>query len=216
MILMGEDPSSQLETMLERLEQDGLLLESDPRLPSVVNLIVGEPVSGSWWGHARGHDIHRITGQLAAHEDVLVVKLLAGKTTYAHRNLWPAIFAVATGGEPWQWGGVTNAARHLFLWVDREGEVCTDQIPTRLQGSVPKPGDAARELERRLLVDSRQIHTETGAHAKILQTWRRWAEAARFIPTQMTVEAARRQLDEIVRNFNERFEGNALLPWRGR
>ncbi len=162
---MGEDTSSQLKTVLERLEQDGLLLESDPRLPSVVSLIVGEPISGSWWGHARGHDIHRITGQLAAHEDVLVVKLLDGKTTYAHRKLWPAIFAVATSGEPWQWGGVTNAARHLFLWVDREGEVRTDQIPTRLQASVPKPGDAAREVERRLLIDIRLIHSVTGALA---------------------------------------------------
>jgi hypothetical protein len=50
----------------------------------------------------------------------------------------------------------------------------------------------------------------------MLKTWRRWAEAARFIPTAMTVEAARRQLDEIVRSFKERFEGNALLPWSGR
>ncbi len=213
---MGEDASSQLGTVLERLDQDGLLLESDPKLPSVVSLIVGEPISGSWWGHERGHDIHRITGQLAAHEDVVMVKLLAGKTTYAHRTMWPAIFAVATSGEPWQWGGVTNAARHLFLWVDREGEGRTDQIPPRLQSSVPKPGDAARALERRLLVFSRQIHTETGAHAKTLQTWRRWAEAARFIPTPMTVEAGRHQLDELVRNLNDRFEGDAHLPWSGR
>jgi hypothetical protein len=150
------------------------------------------------------------------HADVLVLKLLSGKTTYVHRSLWPAFFAVATSGETWQWGGVSNAARHLFLWVDREGEVRTDQIPPRLQSSVPKPGDAARELERRLLVFSQQIHTESGVHGKMLKTWRRWAEAARFIPTAMTVEAARRQLDEIVRSFKERFEGNALLPWSGR
>ena len=42
--------------MFSRLLKDGLLLLAwDPVFDSVVSLIVGEPVRGSWWGHPRGH-----------------------------------------------------------------------------------------------------------------------------------------------------------------
>ena len=47
--------SATFEQALERLEEHGLLLLQDKTLPSLVGLIAGEPVSGSWWGHPRAH-----------------------------------------------------------------------------------------------------------------------------------------------------------------
>src|ERR1700681_4423049 len=40
-----------------RLKNDGLLLKSDPRLPSVAGLVAGEAIRGSWWAHPAAHAI---------------------------------------------------------------------------------------------------------------------------------------------------------------
>src|SRR6201999_1926913 len=41
--------------------------------------------------------------------------------------------------------------------------------------AAPRVADLARELERRLLVQAVEIHTSSGAHAKVLQSWPRWS-----------------------------------------
>src|SRR5947207_13341485 len=82
--------------VLEALARHGLLLlASDSLFPSVVSLIAGEQVRGSWWGHPLGHTIFRIASELDDHPDVLSCKLLAGKVTFVHRRLWPELQAVA-------------------------------------------------------------------------------------------------------------------------
>ena len=46
------------------LERFGLLLFSDPALPSLVGIIVDEPLRSSWWGHPRGHVIYHAMNEL--------------------------------------------------------------------------------------------------------------------------------------------------------
>ena len=92
------------EEVLSQLERTGLLLLSDSAIPSLVQLVVGQPVRGSWWGHPQGHAIYALSARLGDHEDVLIVKLVGGKVTFVHRKLWPALLAVARSGEPWQSG----------------------------------------------------------------------------------------------------------------
>ncbi|MBI3698253.1 MAG: hypothetical protein HY238_25875 [Acidobacteria bacterium] len=178
------------------LSELGLLLESDPKLPSVASLAAGQPVRGSWWGHPQGHAIFRALRELAARPDVLVCKLVSGKVTFVDRKLWPAVVAVGTGREPWQMSGLSRAARSLLDRVTREGRVETS-------------GEAARELERVLLIYSEQIHTEGGAHAKILQSWERWGKAS----ARITSEQGKRDLERAVGKLNRRFGGNGRLPW---
>ena len=99
---------------LARLKNDGLLLKSDPRLPSVAGLVAGEAIRGSWWAHPAAHAIFQELQRLAAHPDVLMVKLVAGKDTLVHRRLWPELLAIALAGEPWQLRGLPAASRLLY------------------------------------------------------------------------------------------------------
>ena len=60
-------------------------------VPSLAEAIAGGPIRGSWWGHAKGHEIFRVAEFVSESPDVLVCKLIDGKVTYVHRRLWPAL-----------------------------------------------------------------------------------------------------------------------------
>lgn len=184
------------------LEEQGLLLLTDPKLPSLAGLVAGEPVGGSWWGHPKGHEIFRVGEELGDHPDALLVKLVSGKGTFVHRRLWPALLAVATAREPWQIAGLSAAARRLLRQVDA-------------QGSLRATGDPPRELEKRLLVLGESVHTESGAHAKSLVSWSLWLERLppERRPRRITAHEGKRKLEEAVRSLNERFGASARLPW---
>ena len=82
--------------LLARLEAEGVLLESAKGpVPSVAELVVGEPISGSWWSHPGSHDIFDRINELADHPDVVRTRLLAGKVTLVHRRLWSALVVLA-------------------------------------------------------------------------------------------------------------------------
>ena len=51
---MTTSPPGALQRVERELERIGLLLEHDKELPSVTLLVAGEPIRGSWWGHALG------------------------------------------------------------------------------------------------------------------------------------------------------------------
>ena len=182
------------------LESYGVLLESDPKLPSVCAIIAGSPIKGSWWGHAQGHAIFRINRQLAGHPDVLVAKLVSGKVTFVHRELWPAVVAIGAARELWQLKNLSRAARSLLDRVTWEGE---------LQAA----GAPARELETVLLVFSQQIHTPSGAHAKRLLSWERWADRMGLPEIRVTPEQARKQLEDRMAALNVQFGAKGRLHW---
>jgi len=72
-----------------------VLLSARGAAPSVAEWVAGEPISGSWWAHARGHEIYAIASALADSPDVLVCRAFAGKRTLVHRRLWPALVRAA-------------------------------------------------------------------------------------------------------------------------
>jgi hypothetical protein len=182
------------------LERHGVLLETDAKLPSLVALVAGGPVRGSWWGHPLGHTIYA-TGEALLHDpDALLAKLVSGKATWIHRRLWAALLAVALSREEWQTGGLSPDARELLDEVERAGEA-------RATGAV------ARELETRLLARGEQAHTESGRHAKVLESWARWAARARVTPLPSAPEG-RRQLEELLAGLNARYGGRGRLPWQ--
>jgi hypothetical protein len=79
-----------------------------------------------------------------------------------------------------------------------------------------KPGDIARELERRMLIHAEQIHTESGAHAKALETWEHWSKRKSFTPAGIKAEEAKKNLEERLGKLNNEFHGKARLPWSAR
>jgi hypothetical protein len=76
--------------------QNGVVLASGKGpAPSVVEAVAGEPIRGSWWGHAKSSEIFHALGALDDSPDVLCFKLIDGKNTYVHRRLWPALVRLA-------------------------------------------------------------------------------------------------------------------------
>src|SRR5712692_6736430 len=167
---------------IDVLRERGLLLLADNTLPSLTRLVAGEPIRGSWWGHPKAHAIFHASTALARHPDAIAIPLVAGKMTFVHRRLWPALLAVARARDPWQTSRLSAPARALLKRLGASGE---------LQAS----GAAVRELERRLLVKSREVHTESGAHAKIIEPWERWARRVSVAPLGDR-DAARRALEQ--------------------
>jgi hypothetical protein len=128
---------------------------------------------------------------LHGRRDVLSGKLVNGKVTYVQRRLWPAFLRVATSNHSWQKHGLSDEAGALLRQVARRGSVRTDQLkqPAR---ALRQP---VQELERRLLVRSSSVHTETGKHAKQLESWRSWVRRTRFEAERLSLRAAAAELE---------------------
>ncbi len=78
------------------IERRGLVLVSAKGpVPRLTEVIAGEPIKGSWWGHPKGQQIFAIIETVTASDDVLVCRLIKRKLTLVHRRLWPALVRLA-------------------------------------------------------------------------------------------------------------------------
>lgn len=210
---MGTDTATHLQQILRQLTKFGFLLESDPKLPSVCTLITGEPLKSSWWSHPLAQIIFQVNEQLEDHQDVLITKLVAGKVTFVHRKLWPEILSIGVAREPWQLENLSNSARWLLQTIDERGSLTTDKLPPPPSDKA-KVGDAARELEKKLLINGAQIHTASDAHAKVLETWPHWAGRVGFKNPNLPAARAKKILEERMLKLNQEFAARAKLPWQ--
>jgi hypothetical protein len=64
-------------------------------VPRLADVIAGESIKGSWWAHAKSHDIFNIIQAVGESPDILICRLVNGKVTFVHRRLWPALVRVA-------------------------------------------------------------------------------------------------------------------------
>jgi len=79
------------------VRQHGVVLVSGKGpAPRLTEAIAGEPIKGSWWAHPKSHQIFAILQQLEDSPDILVCRFLAGRVTFVHRRLWPAIVKLAS------------------------------------------------------------------------------------------------------------------------
>lgn len=201
------------EDVFRELKKWGLVLESDPKLPSVCTVITGEPMKGSWWSHPMAQTIFQVNERLDDHPDVLMAKLLAGKVTFVHRQFWPALLAVAMSREPWQIRNLPDTAQKVLKFLKNAESVRSDELRIGTIGR-KELNESVRILERRLLIHSEQVHTESGAHAKVLESWESWAASARLKVGEMSVAEAKKSLEQRVQELNKRFDGKATLPWQ--
>jgi hypothetical protein len=200
--------------LLAKLEAEGLLMQADAVLPSLTALITGESIKGSWWGHPKGTEIFNLSNDLEDHADVMVTKLVAGKVTFVHRALWPAVVGVGLAKDSWQLDGLTPVARALFGRVEKEGEIRPDALVEGRQSRATSFGPYITELEKRLLIQSEQVHTESGAHAKVLHSWTSWAKAHALKDRPLAPAAARAALERVVDKWNRELKTKAKLPWK--
>lgn len=181
---------------VQTLENQGLLLVQDKTLPNLVTVLTGEVVEKSWWSHPQGKLIFDVLARLGEHPDVLLTKLIRGKVTLVHRRLWPALLAVVSQGEPWQTKGLSAAARQLLQSADQ-----TDAIVSN--------GAVVKEIEKRLLAHTHEVHTESGRHAVAIQTWPNWARTVNVKPMR-SVAAAKKEIEEAVVRLGADAK---TLPW---
>ncbi|MFQ5986276.1 MAG: hypothetical protein ACE5KQ_02845 [Thermoplasmata archaeon] len=195
------------------LEKYGILLVVDPLLPSVTTVVTGESLKGSWWGHPQSHTIFAVVERLEGYGRALQTKLVSGKVTFVHRRLWPALAGVAAAREPWQVDGLSPDERKLLGSVEEVGWVRTDE-PEKLTPLHPKAiRQAAKRLEKNLLVVSREVHTESGAHARVMETWESWAVRIGFEEPWRPADEGRRELEEAMDSVNRAFGARGQLPW---
>ena len=78
------------------VREHGMLLESaHGPIPNLAEIIAGEVIKGSWWGHACSHAIFDAIDAVGGSPDVVRTRLVKGKITLVHRGLWPALFRIA-------------------------------------------------------------------------------------------------------------------------
>ena len=80
---------------MARLVDAGVLLES-ARGPvtNVAELVVGEPIRGSWWAHPQSHRIFATINALADSPDVARMRLINRRITLVHRRLWASLLCL--------------------------------------------------------------------------------------------------------------------------
>ncbi len=218
-VLVHIEESVVLRKAVDCLRKNRILLESDPKLPSVVGMVAGKSIQGSWWGHPLSHTIWAVVRRLNSHRDVLVTKLVSGKVTFVDRSIWADVIAVGASRQQWQMTSLSSHARFLLKLLDEQRQIRTDEIkwPSRLNLRRSKKtltaGDATRELETKILVQSKEVHTKSGAHAKRLRTWEEWRRRVKFHHELVPPEEGMTKLEELLSSLNRKYHANGKLPW---
>jgi hypothetical protein len=180
------------------LSHYGLLLKQDKLVPSVAGIVTGESLSASWWSHSKSHLIFSILSGLSDHPQVTLTKLLAGKDTFVHSDLWPALLSVGDARDEWQLRGLSAAASDLLERVERTTS------PVRATGA------ACKELQVRLLAPAHEIHTAGGHHETVVERWSAWS--ARMGCTALASgDVARPLLEQATTKLGAPLK---WLPWR--
>ena len=121
------------------IRKRGVVLESARGpVPSLAQVIAGEPVRGSWWSHPKSREIFAVTRAVRDSDNVLVCRLIDGKITFVHRRLWPALVRVADRLP----AVCLSQLREVHA---RSGRHVTTEVPFPL-GSVERPGRSSKSL----------------------------------------------------------------------
>ncbi len=192
--------------LIEQIRNEGILLGTGAEFPSVTTVICGSPISGSWWNHKRSNLIYWVLEELDDHPELMNVKLVNSKVTIVHASFWPQLYAIGKSRQRWQTSGLSNMGRTL-LRKSTKGPFRLDQFRPRT--SAEKPSEVVRKLEKKLLLHSREIHTESGRHSKVLTRWEDWWQSLSVDkPGIPTTGEAKLTFEDLVKGYQVR------LPWR--
>ena len=85
---------------------------------------------GGWWSHPKGNEIFLLSRAIRESPEVLVCRIVGGKVTYVHRDLWPALVLLAGRFSKKSLAAIkevhTPAGKHKLLmtpfpnWVPKE------------------------------------------------------------------------------------------------
>jgi len=202
----------ELSKVYSEFEKYGLLLLSDPELPSLVTMIAGEPVKGSWWGHPKGNLIYNLSQELEDDTDILIVKLLNKKITYVHKRHWNALFSIVLEKSDWQIKGLKPDHKNLFRTIQKRGSVRADDAS--FKNTPTEIGKQASKLEERLLVYSQSLHTESGKHVRQLKSWESYIKEIKFPLNRLKATEAYEYFESVLEDWSSGSMQNAKVPWK--
>ena len=107
---------------------------------------------------------------------------------------------------------ITDYGVRLRSLVEQQGAVRTDELTPARRAPRVKRKNPAQELEQRLLVHTRQVHTDSGAHARLLSTWDHWA-AEEGVSQTTAPAVARTRFEAVLSEWRAELGGKATLPW---
>jgi hypothetical protein len=195
------------------LRKFGILPFTDPSVISVVSLVTGAPVRGSWWGHPAGGLIYAVGEALESEGDMFLVKLWRGKRTLVHRRLWPELLCIGESREPWQLDGLPTEAVELLETLEQNGTVRTASGSRWGSGDYAGFSHAARRLEERLLALSHSVHTPTGSHALEVESWGSWKEGRGVVRFRGSTEVAQCTFEQAAVSLEPAVDPRRILPW---
>ena len=152
-----------------------------------------------------------VVDAVAAHPEILTMRLVHDRRTFVHRRAWQDLLTVATARAPWQMDILPPTEADLLDILEGEGVVALDEDLGRdLDAFVP---DLGRELVSRLLAkDAGPMRLPSGATVRTVESWTHWA--SRTDPdlrplAAIQLAAATERLDEAARALGP----SATLPW---
>jgi hypothetical protein len=172
----------------------------DASVLSATSLVAKEPVRGSWWAHPAANEMYRAITEAEDHEDVEMVKLLGGKLTFVHRRLWPSLLAAVTERADWQTKNLPRSALGLMEKIEEMKSIRADAL-RELKKEI-------KQIEERLLVFVTTVHTESGRHEKVLESWDAWRKRVALKAQQPSPENGRAEIEQAAAEF-----APLRLPW---
>lgn len=183
-----------------------LLPVEDPRLPSAKAFVAA--LDATAWDPA---GLRSAVDRVAAHADILTMRLVRGRPTFVHRRAWQDLLTVATSRAPWQMDFLAPTEADLLDVVERQGVVAIDAVlGSDLDAHA---ADLGRTLLARLLVrDAGPARLPSGATVRSVESWAHWA--ARTDPdlrplAAIQLAAATERLDDAARALGP----SVSLPW---
>jgi hypothetical protein len=195
-----------LKIALAHLKKEKFLLLVDNRQPSLVTILTGEKLKGSWFGHPLGNIIYNTSNNLSARKELLVMKLIDGKYTFIAPELRDAAYALGGYVDDWQGKKLSPSAKRLLAKLEKAGT---------LPVNASNKADAAL-LEKLLLANGEQQHTDSGKHVKVLFSWEKTAKKLGHKVKNLPVEEAKRAWENHLWDFNKRHSSAFRLPWQKR
>lgn len=201
----GQKIKFKTEEVFSELSSRCILMCHDSNLQSATTIIANEPIKGSWWPHRDGSVIFHTLGNILDSKDVIAPKLINGKVTLLYKELFPYFNSIVSSPKNWQIDNLKEDCKIFLRDVQKNGG-CLRSDEYKWEGD-RKLGDVIRDLEKKLLVYSLEIHTDSGAHAKIIHTWENYFKDQSL--HQVELNEALLTLEIFANSLGEKVK----LPW---
>ena len=190
--------------ILEEIEKNGLMLLQDKLFPNIINSIIGKSISGSWWSHPQGNHIYNGINWAMDQNQVICVKFLSGKNTYIHKKLWPYFFSIVNKARDWQTDKLTDDELKLYSIISKKS-LRSDNPLAKLNKNI------LLKLEKKILFESNEVHSETGKHYKLYKKWDAKITNNTQLPDYQTSIDF---FDNLISNYNSKAGSKLKLPWK--